>query len=86
MALTEIKVIDKIEVLESGHIQVREATNIMRDEEEIAKTYHRWVLTPNQDISDQDDNVKAIATAAWTPEVIAKYEAQQANETIVGTE
>ena len=74
--LTETKVIDKIEVLESGVVQVREATRILKDGEQIAQTFHRWSLTPGQDISDQASNVQAIANAAWTPEVIAAYQAQ----------
>ena len=77
MALTEIKIIDKIEVVESGYIQVREATRIMRDGNQIAQSYHRWAYAPGSDISEMPTNVQAIAAAAWTPEVIAAYEAQQ---------
>jgi len=76
MALTETKVVDKIEVVENGIVQVREATRILKNGEQIAQTYHRWTLTPGQDISDQASNVQAIANAAWTPEVIAAYQAQ----------
>lgn len=76
MALTETKLIDKIEVVENGIVQVREATRISRDGEQIAQTYHRWSLAPGQDISDQASNVQAVANAAWTPEVIAAYQAQ----------
>ena len=78
MALTETKVIDKIEVVENGIVQVREATRIMKDGEQIAQTYHRWSFTPGQDVSDQPANVQAIAQAAWTPEVVAAYQAQLA--------
>ena len=78
MALTETKAIDKIEVLESGVLQVREATRIMRDGEEIAKTYHRTSLTPGQNLTGQPANVQAIAQAAWTAEVVAAYAAAQA--------
>jgi hypothetical protein len=76
MALTETKVIDKIELLESGVVQVREATRILKDGEQIAQTYHRWTLAPGQDVSDQPANVQSICQAAWTPEIIAAYEAQ----------
>jgi hypothetical protein len=74
--LTEIKVIDKIEVVENGIVQVREATRISRDGEQIAQTYHRWTLSPGQDVSDQPANVQSICQAAWTPEIIAAYQAQ----------
>jgi hypothetical protein len=78
MALSEVKVIDKVEVVENGTLQVREATRIMKDGEEIAKTYHRWSFAPGSDVSGQPANVQAIAAAAWTAEVVAAYEAQQA--------
>ena len=78
MALTEQKVIDKIEVVENGTLQVREATRILKDGDQIAQTYHRWSFAPGSDISEMPANVQAIATAVWTPEVIAAYEAQVA--------
>lgn len=81
MALTEITKIDKIEVTEFNTIQVRVANIIKKDEVEIAKTYQRYVLSPIDDISNQDEKLKAIANAIWTPEVIAAYvELQKENE------
>jgi hypothetical protein len=75
--LTENKVIDKIEVVENGILQVREATRILKDGEQIAQTFHRWSFEPGSDVSSMPANVQAIAQAAWTPEVIAAYQAQQ---------
>ena len=75
MALTEKKQIDVIEDVNDWNIQVREATIIEKDGVQIARTFHRWVLTPDMDISNQPSNVQAIANAAWTPEVIAAYNA-----------
>jgi hypothetical protein len=77
MALTEKIEIDRVEVVENGIVQVRQATTVYRNGGELAKSFHRWLLTPGQDVSDQADNVKAICQAAWTPEVIAAYIAQQ---------
>ena len=77
MALTETKVIDQITVLENGIIQIREATRILKDNEQVAQTYHRWVLAPAQDLTGQPANVQAIATAVWTDAVVAAYKAQQ---------
>ena len=77
MALTKETVIDKIEVTENGVVQVRQATKIIEDGNEISKTYHRWTLAPGQDYSDQPDNVKAICAVAHTPAVIAAYQAAQ---------
>lgn len=75
MPLTETKAIDKIEIVGLGHLQVREATTIMRDGEEISKTFHRWCFAPGDDVSAMPANVQAVAQAAWTPEVIANYQA-----------
>ena len=82
MALTERTEIDKIEVVNDWNIQVRQATIIERDGEFVSNTFHRWVLTPDMDISDQEQKVQDIANAAWTPEVRQAYEtfkAEQAN-------
>ena len=75
MALTEKIEIDRIEVVNGWNIQVRQATIIERDGEFVSRTFHRWVLTPDMDISDQEQKVKDIANAAWTPEVRAAYTA-----------
>ena len=75
MALTENTQIDKIEVIELGIVQVRQVTIIERDGEFVSRTYHRWSLTPDMDISDQEQKVKDIANAAWTTEVRAAYTA-----------
>ena len=72
----EIK-IDQIEIIENGTVQVRQATIITEDGNQISRTFHRWVITPSQDYSDQDDKVKAICQVTHTPEVIAAYQAQQ---------
>ena len=82
MALTEQKVIDQITVVEDGTVLYREATKILKDGDEIAKTYHRTSLTPGQDLTGQPANVVAIATTAWTPAVIAAYQAQVAAQRI----
>lgn len=78
MSLTEIKVIDQITITENGTVLYREATRILKDGEQIAQTFHRTSLTPGQDLTGQPANVTAIAQAAWTPEVVAAYEAQVA--------
>jgi len=84
MALTETKVIDQITVTENGIVLYREATKVLRDGEEIAKTYHRSSLTPGQDLTGVPANVAAICNVAWTPEVIAAYEAQIASNASQG--
>ena len=80
MALSKETVIDQITVTENGIVLYREATRIMEDGSIISTTYHRTSLTPGQDIADQPQKVQDICNAAWTPEVIAAYEAQLAKQ------
>lgn len=77
MSLTETKAIDQITVTENGTVLFREATRVLRDGEQIAQTYHRSSLTPGADLTGVPTNVAAIAQAAWTPEVLAAYQAEQ---------
>ena len=79
MALEKKVVIDKIEILELGQIQVRQATRIIEDGVEISISYHRSVLNPGDDLTDQDPKVVAIANAIWTPDVIDAYKIEIAN-------
>jgi DNA-binding transcriptional LysR family regulator len=76
MSLTKTTTVDQITVTENGIVLYREATRIMEDGNELSKTYHRSSLTPAQDLTGVPANVVAICNAAWTPEVIAAYQAQ----------
>lgn len=78
MALTKETVVDQITVTENGTVLYREATRILEDGVQLSQTFHRTSLTPGQDLTGQPEKVVAIANAAWTPEVIAAYQAQQA--------
>jgi len=78
MALSKETVVDQITVTENGIVLYREATRIMEDGKQLSQTYHRTSLTPAQDLTGQPANVVAICNAAWTPEVIAAYQAQLA--------
>lgn len=80
MTLTKEIVIDKIEVIENGMVQVRQATRIMEDGVQLSQSFHRWTIAPGQDYSDQADNVKAICQATHTPAVIAAYEASRVGQ------
>ena len=65
----------KEEVLANQVIQVRVTTVIEEDGVELARTHHRHVVNPGDDISGEVDEVQAIAGVLWTPEVIAAYQA-----------
>lgn len=75
MALEKIVVVDRIEVVENGCVQVRTKTAIMEDGVQISGTYHRHVIAPGDDYSQEDTRVKAICKATHTPAVIAAYKA-----------
>jgi hypothetical protein len=77
MALTKEVVVDKIEVLENGSVQVRTATRIVEDRNVISSSYHRHIVKPADDYSGEDEKVQAICSAVHTPEVIAAYQAKQ---------
>ncbi len=71
--LTEQTVIDKIEILENGQIQVRKSRRIFDNDIKIAEAYHRHVLEPGQGLVGEDKRVADHARLAWTPEVIESF-------------
>lgn len=77
MALEKVIVIDRIEVVENGSVQVRTATRIMEDGKQISGTFHRHVVAPGDDYSAEDVRVKAICKATHTAAVVAAYKAAQ---------
>ena len=83
MAITKETVVDKIEVLEMGSVQVRTATKIVEDGNELNRSFHRHVVEPSvkngdtwedTDISGEDAKVQAICNAVWTDEVKTAYQ------------
>ena len=83
MALTKETVVDKIEVLEMGEVQVRTATRVKEDGAVLSSSFHRHVVEPSTkasgswadtDISGEDARVQAIATATWTSAVKTAYQ------------
>ena len=83
MALTKEIVVDKIEVLEMGQVQVRTATRVLEDGAVLSSSFHRHVVVPSvktdgswgdTDISGEDARVQAVATATWTSEVKTAYQ------------
>ena len=85
MAITKTLENDKIEVVQKWNIQVRTATVIKEDGNELTRSFNRKVLVPgtldasdnlvDTDLSSEDADVKAIAEAAWTTQVKADYKA-----------
>ena len=46
MALSKETVVDKMEVLEKGQVQVRTATRVLEDGVELSSSFHRHVVVP----------------------------------------
>ena len=76
MALEKVTVVDKIEILEDGVMQVRKATRIIEDGEVLSQTFHRHILTPTDDVSEEDQRVKDIAGVVHTASVKAAWQAK----------
>ena len=83
MALTKEIIVDKIEILEMGEVQVRTATRIMEDGVQLSQAYHRKLLNPSTkasgswadtDVSGETAKVQAIANATWTSEVKTAFQ------------
>jgi len=80
MALVKKTVVDKVEVVsEHKMVQCRHATWVEDDGVVVGgKEFHRHVISPGQDVSDEPAETQAIVAAVHTPEVIAAYEAMLA--------
>jgi hypothetical protein len=77
MALEKVTVVDRIEVIENGCVQVRTKTAIKEDGVEISSKFHRHVVVPGADVSGEDAKVQAIAASIHTADVVAAYVAAQ---------
>lgn len=83
MALTEINKVDQIEIIGDHTIQVRTATIIEKDGTEISRTFHRHIIEPGMDVSNEDAKVQSVVNALFTEEVIAAYQSAIQQDSIV---
>jgi len=82
MALEKIEVVDRIEALENGTVQVRTKTAFKEDGIEIGSKFHRHVVVPGADYSGEDTRVQGVCAALHTAEAIAAYKAAQVKESV----
>ena len=74
MTLTKEEIQDKFEVVgEFKHIQVRTATVIKEDGVEISRTYQRHIVSPNDDSTNESEDVKAMVKQFHTTAVKKAY-------------
>ena len=73
MALVEKTIVDKVEFVGPFKVcQVREDKQIIDDSTDEIKSggnWHRYVLNPGIDISDQPADIQALCNSAWTQEI-----------------
>ena len=80
MALSESIEYDKIEVVgQYKAVQVRKATVIKKNDTELTRSFERYVLHPDSDISAEPSEVSAICHAVWTNEVKEAWKTYQAS-------
>jgi hypothetical protein len=79
MALEKVEIVDRIEAIENGCVQVRTKTVIKEDGVEISSKFHRHIVAPGDDYSAENARVQAICAATHTADVVAAYKAAQAN-------
>ena len=70
-------VVDLIETVENGCVQVRTCTCIIEDGKQLSSTFYRHVVAPGDDYSAEDAKVQTICAAVHTADVIATYQATQ---------
>ncbi len=77
--LEKTKVIDKIEILEDGTMQIREETRILEDGEIISRSFtNRQVIEPGDDVSQLEQRIKDISGVIHTAEVVTDFQAKKA--------
>ena len=82
MAITKEIIQDKIEVVgDFKHIQIRTAQVIKEDGVEISRSFHRHVVAPDSDSSNESADVKAMVAQFHTDSVKAAYKAHKESST-----
>ena len=81
MAITKETLIGKMEIVgEFKSVQVRTDTVLKEDGTELSRSYHRHVLHPDADITNETSEVQAVCNAVWTDQVKADYATFKANQ------
>jgi hypothetical protein len=80
--LTKEIAVSQIEITEGNQVQVRTSTRVMEDGLKLSESYHRHVISPGDDYSQEDAKVQAICAAVHTPEVIAAFRVAQTAQAI----
>ena len=83
MALTETTEYDKIEVVgQYKAVQIRKATVIKKGDKELTRSFERYVLHPDSDISKEPSEVSAVCNAVWTDAIKESWKTFQASQSL----
>ena len=85
MSLEKKVIQDKVEVVNVGDwsvIQVRTKTAIIEDGNELSASFHRHVVSPTDDLTNESAEVTAIANAVFTQDMKDAYLASQAEQNL----
>jgi hypothetical protein len=84
MSLQKTQSVDLIEVVENGCVQVRTKTTISEDGKQVSSSFHRHIVAPGEDYTNEDARVQAICAATHTPDIVESYKlAQQYNQNVL---
>ena len=87
MALEKVITYDYEVRTEYKHIQERRRTAIVEDGKELSYSYHRRVFTPDEDVSSENSEVQAMASALWTDAIKKAWsDKQEADKKAMETE
>ena len=87
MALTETTEYDKIEIVGPYKaVQVRKATVIKKDGTELTRSFERYVLDSDADVSKEPAEVKAVCDAVWTDAIKDSWKKKQEADKIPAME
>ena len=79
MSLTKEVVVDKIEIVgDFKHVQVRTATRVIEDGNVLSSSFHRHVVAPGDDTTNETQEVQDVCAAVHTQAVIDAYQAHLA--------
>lgn len=75
MAFSKQTIFDAITIRATGHLEVRMAVIVLEDAEEVARKFHRRIITPGDNISTEPAKIQQIANLIWTPAMIQAAQA-----------
>lgn len=82
MALEKQIVVDQIEILENGCVQVRTCTRVIEDGIVLSNSFHRHVVVPGADYSQESQRVKDVCALIHTAEVVSEYQSSVVEQNI----